>query len=218
MLLSSPFKTPDTLEELLYRAHRLVGYSIIELAEKLKIPPPNTRRSKGGHGQLIEKILGAPSGSLPQKDFPKLGVELKTIPLQASGLPKASTYITRAPVPFPKTCWEDSVLRAKLQRILWIPILPENIITQPFLWEMNKEREKLFQKDWTELTELLWLGHYNELSAHHGTYLQLRPKARNSNDTVTVLSEDLQKRHIVPQGFYLRPSFTRMIFKERILS
>ena len=55
--------------------------------------PANLQRHKGWPGMLIEKWLGASAGSKPQQDFPELGIELKTIPIDANFSPLETTYV-----------------------------------------------------------------------------------------------------------------------------
>ena len=85
--------------------------------------PDNLKREKGWVGQLLEWHLGAESGSKPQPDFEHLGIELKTIPIGYSGKPLETTFVSVAPLTgVHGLTWEDSHVRHKLSRVLWIPI------------------------------------------------------------------------------------------------
>lgn len=47
---------------------------------------------------LLELYLGAMAGSKPEQDFPELGIELKTIPVDAAGKPLETTFVCVAPL------------------------------------------------------------------------------------------------------------------------
>jgi len=82
-LLPSP---PENEAELLQRAQRLAGQTFAALAAQLNLPiPPNLKRDKGWVGMLLELHLGASAGSKAEQDFAHLGIELKTIPVDAQG-------------------------------------------------------------------------------------------------------------------------------------
>src|SRR5690606_32955111 len=83
--------------------------------------------------------------------------------------------------------WRLSPVYKKLAKVLWIPIeaepdipLAERKFLSPFLSIMTPEIEIILQRDWEELMEALALGYADALSAHQGSYLQIRPKAAHS--------------------------------------
>src|SRR5450432_4909207 len=83
-----------TLEALLAHARALVGVELGELADGLGLPvPAGLVRTKGWSGQIIEHELGVAPGGTRGPDFAALGVELKTVPVDASGLPLESTAV-----------------------------------------------------------------------------------------------------------------------------
>ena len=95
-VLSAP---PENEAELLTRAQALAGYTLSELAQQAGIPTPaDLRRDKGWVGMLLEIHLGASAGSKPERDFAHLGVELKTIPVDAQGRPLETTFVCVAPL------------------------------------------------------------------------------------------------------------------------
>ena len=90
---------PQSVAELMQRAHEMAGLTLGQLANLHNIPVPNNlKRDKGWIGQLIEHELGAIAGSKPEQDFLHLGIELKTIPVDANGKPMETTYVTVAPL------------------------------------------------------------------------------------------------------------------------
>ncbi len=209
---------PSDIDELMTRAKRLAGRTVAQLAEQLGVDVPNDLRShKGWLGELVEGVLGATGGARPMVDFPELGVELKTLPVDATGRPRESTWVCAAPLNgFVGETWETSKVREKLALVLWVPILAEANLAladrrlgTPLLWAMDDASEAVLREDWEELSELVRLGQLDELDARKGTWLQLRPKAANSKVTRWALDEDGAWVQANPKGFYLRTAFTK---------
>lgn len=213
---------PNSVEELLERARALAGKTLSELA--LSYPfsiPTSLLQAKGFVGQLIEWHLGATANNLPQPDFPNLGIELKSLPLNAAGQPRESTYVCTAPINSERECWENSRVRAKLAQVLWVPIeadhqipLSERCVGCPLLWKMDPETEIILKQDWEELSLMIQLGQIEKLSAKIGTYLQIRPKAAHSRILAPMINEQSEAILANPKGFYLRTLFTRKIIDQ----
>ncbi|MDZ7805199.1 DNA mismatch repair endonuclease MutH [Thiohalophilus sp.] len=220
MSVSSPVAPPDSIEQLLERTRTIAGLCFADLAEALGEPvPDDPRRAKGWLGQLLEQALGADATSLPEPDFRALGVELKSLPLNADGQPRESTYVCTVPMhDTHQLSWERSWLRLKLQRVLWVPVeadpdipFDRRRIGTALLWSPTAEEETLLREDWEELMELICLGRWEELSARHGQYLQIRPKAAHSRVLTAAHDSDGNQCQTLPRGFYLRTRFTRRI-------
>ena len=171
MSISFKVTPPETPEILLNRAIALAGKTLQELAILANERVPSTlTHSKGWIGQLIEKHLGANSGQLSQPDFSHLGIELKTLPINAQGFPSESTYICTAPIPPQDRDWFTSRVWRKMEKILWVPIgsvkhspLPLIRIGYPILWSPCTIIQKQLQQDWEEITELMLLGHFEKI-------------------------------------------------------
>nr|MBP9641859.1 DNA mismatch repair protein MutH [Budvicia sp.] len=125
-----PLTIPDSEQELYQRAIALAGYTMKELASLAGMPiPEDLKRDKGWVGMLLERYLGASAGSKPEQDFPHLGVELKTIPVNSKGNPLETTFVCVAPLTGNNgITWESSHLRKKLCRVLWVPVEGERSI------------------------------------------------------------------------------------------
>ncbi|MGI2257810.1 DNA mismatch repair endonuclease MutH [Shewanella sp. GXUN23E] len=211
---------PKDIDELMDRVNNMAGITLGQLANHVGVPvPANLRRDKGWIGQLIETELGATAGSKPMQDFAHLGVELKTIPLSYSGTPLETTYVCVAPlINIQGLTWESSLVRHKLQRVLWIPIegerdipVAERRIGTGILWTPSAQEEAQLQQDWEEIMELIALGQVERITARHGDVLQLRPKAANSRVMTDSIGLDGQVIQTNPRGFYLKTSFTANI-------
>ncbi|RCU45734.1 DNA mismatch repair endonuclease MutH [Corallincola luteus] len=216
---------PTSLDILIARAEAIAGLSLAELAEHYSIQmPKNLTREKGWVGQLIEYALGADAGSRPEPDFTKLGVELKTLPVSHLGEPLETTYICVAPrLGQSGVCWRQSLVYKKLAHVLWVPVeaerqqpLHERRIGTPLLWQPTEQQEALLQADWEELMELIALGH--SISARHGEYLQLRPKAADGSVTTKAFDDQGKPIQAQPKGFYLKKTFTRMLLQQAFVT
>lgn len=214
----TPVSPPASEAELMRRCQLIAGKTVGQLAHQLrKSVPEDLRRHKGWLGNLLERILGADAGNQAEPDFVKLGIELKTIPLNTQGLPKESTYVcTVTPRAVAETHWQTCWLRRKLSKVLWLPIeadnsipLGERYIGQAILWQPSKQQEAILQQDWEELMEIMIAE--GAVTAKLGRYLQIRPKAANSRVTNRQIGHDGEIELYHPCGFYLRTSFTQQI-------
>lgn len=214
---------PKTTEELLSRAQAIAGLSFGELATQLDIPvPPDLKRDKGWVGMLLETALGATAGSKAEQDFRHLGIELKTIPINAQGYPLETTFVSLAPlIQNSGVNWQNSHVRHKLSRVLWIPIegsrsipLPERHIGTPILWQPSEQQEHQLQRDWEELMDYIVLGQLDKINARLGEVLQLRPKGANSKSLTKGIGKHGEIIDTLPLGFYLRKAFTHEILQQ----
>ena len=213
---------PQTLEQLLSQAQSIAGLTFGELADELHIPiPPDLKRDKGWVGMLLERALGATAGSKAEQDFSHLGVELKTLPINAEGYPLETTFVSLAPlVQNSGVKWESSHARHKLSCVLWMPIegsrhipLRERHIGAPILWKPTAEQERQLKQDWEELMDLIVLGKLDQITARIGEVMQLRPKGANSRAVTKGIGKNGEIIETLPLGFYLRKEFTAQILK-----
>lgn len=215
--MQPPEGPPSTEAELVSRAEKLAGFTLGELADLADIRiPENFKKEKGWTGQLLELWLGAEAGSKPTQDFPELGVELKTIPIDERGRPMETTYVCYAHLTSTAGIhWQVSSVKHKLSRVLWVPIdgnrsLPPAIrsIGTPFIWSPDEAEERALQQDWEELMDMISLGQIEQITARIGTVLQLRPKAANGEVLTQGIGAKGQFVQTRPRGFYLRKEFT----------
>ncbi len=168
---------PSSEAMLLQRAGDIAGGTLGELATRYGWPVPQTlRHAKGWTGELIERALGATAGPRAGPDFAHLGVELKTIPVARDGRPRESTYVCTVTLSGHEgSTWENSPVRRKLQRVLWMPVEAEPEITiarrrigSPLLWTPDPDEESMLRADWEELMEMVCLGQLHLVTARHG--------------------------------------------------
>ncbi|WP_368758692.1 DNA mismatch repair endonuclease MutH [Klebsiella oxytoca] len=217
---------PQSQAQLLAQAQQLAGYSLGELAMLAGIPiPRDLKRDKGWIGILLEIWLGASAGSKPEQDFAALGVELKTIPIDAFGRPLETTFVCVAPLTGNSgVTWESSHVRHKLKRVLWVPVegdraipLADRRVGAPLLWSPSEEEERQLRMDWEELMDLIVLGQVERITARHGEVLQLRPKAANSKALTEAVGARGEPILTLPRGFYLKKNFTAALLARYFL-
>lgn len=205
---------PETIDELLRRARALAGARVDELAEREGVVVRGEAvRTKGKVGELLERALGA-TGAGAEMDFPALGVELKTVPLEG-GKPAESTFVCALSLMDAERAeWETSWVRKKLSRVLWVPVHERERIGEPRLWSPTAEQEAALKDDFDEIVGRIALGDIEDLSAHVGRYMQLRPKAASGSVRTAAPGRDGEIVATVPRGFYLRARFVGAILSD----
>lgn len=213
---------PACEDELMRRARALAGHTVAEVAAFAgRALPADPGRAKGFIGELVELSLGASAGSAPTPDFPELGVELKTIPIDAAGRPRESTFVCSIRMTdLASLEWEHSRVRRKLARVLFVPVEWRRELAfgarrfgRPRLWSPTPSELAALRADWEELIGRLARGDVERISAHLGQRLQVRPKAAHAGVRTVAADTDGAPVAALPRGFYLRASFTRELFR-----
>lgn len=222
-----PTQPPTSVEQLLARCERLAGRRLSELAQRNAIEvPDDLRRNKGFVGQLLETLLGATGGSRAEPDFPDLGVEMKTVPVDRKGEPLETTYVCTAPVGGAiEADWGSSWVRHKLSCVLWVPILStpglavgERMVGNALLWNPSAQETAQLRADWEELTELIRRGELSQLHPRMGQALHIRPKAASGSSRTWMVDEEANWVRVNPRGFYLRRGFTAAILARNFVT
>jgi DNA mismatch repair protein MutH len=200
---------PRDEAELLARARALSGMPI----------EAGGLHGKGKPGERVERALGATGGSSAIWDFPDLKIELKTIPVDAlSGTPRESTFVCAVSLADAERAeWATSWARAKLSRVLWVPIEVSDEgrrVGRPLLWSPTPEQDAVLAGDFEEIVGRVGMGDIEGITARVGRWLQLRPKAAHGRVRTVVPGADGELVSTVPRGFYLRATFTGAILRE----
>lgn len=215
-----PTMPPASAEELFARAEIIAGRTLGELGDSADVVvPEHFKQHKGFTGQLIELWLGASAGSKQQQDFPELGIELKTIPIDQQGQVLETTYVCYVHLlAHIAEQWQTSAVRNKLAQVLFIPVVGDRAIPprerqlgMPILWQPSEQESALLAHDWEELMELISLGKVEQITAKMGEALHIRPKAANGRALTDAIGSDGKTIQTRPRGFYLRKPFTQAI-------
>jgi DNA mismatch repair protein MutH len=212
------------VDALLAHARALVGVELAELADALGLPVPAGRvRTKGWSGQIIEHELGVAVGGTRGPDFAALGIELKTVPVDAALVPLESTAVCQIdPVAIAAESWDDSYVKHKLARVLFVALevppgarsVGERRVAAVRLWSPDAEQERLLRADF----ELFVRGYFrqgrtDDITGHLGAVMQVRPKGKNAADTRDGYDALGNATRVGKCGFYLRPGFVAGILR-----
>ena len=212
---------PHSCRELELRAAALRDRTVAEVAQALHVPiPASSRQGKGFVGQLVERALGADPMAGAAPDFSTLGVELKTVPVDARGVPVETTFCCSiAMAHADQERWETSRLRRRLAHVLWMPVtaarlasLPDRRFGAARLWQPDADEEALLRADWEDLMGAIGAGRAGTLTAREGQVLQVRPKAAHAQARTLAPAVDGVSLTL-PLGFYLRTQFTTHILQ-----
>lgn len=221
-----PVDIPETETALLQRAQSLSGLTLGEIAQQVNVAvPKDLSKDKGWAGLLLEHVLGATAGSKPEPDFPTLGIELKSLPINRLGKPLETTFVSVAPLTgLVGARWDNCHVKHKLSRVLWVPIVAERdiavvdrVVATPFIWSPSLEEEQLLANDWQELTDMIVLGEVENIHGKHGQVMQLRPKAANSKVKTAAFDQHGNAFQTLPRGFYLKIPFTHSLIKKHLI-
>jgi DNA mismatch repair protein MutH len=225
-------RPPPTCEaELRVRAEALAGHTLGEIADALDWRDVGAGlHAKGKIGDLLERALGAAGGAGATHDFPALRVELKSVPVDERGAPRESTYVcTLSLVEADRATWTTSWVRAKLARVLWVPVVTpgltpgltprraewrERRVGDPLLWSPTPAQEAVLRADFEDAVGLIGAGGIDEVTAHAGRWLQVRPKAPDGQARARAHGPEGEAVATVPRGFYLRRRFTAAILRD----
>ena len=220
--MTSASPEPRSEEELLQRARAIAGLTLGELGARVGIAVPDEGvRGKGVAGTILERALGATASSRAEPDFVALAIELTTIPLDASGKPKESTFVASISLSaMSDTDWEHSVVHKKLAKVLFVPVeaastkpLRDRRVGRAYLWVPTSDEWALLRTDWENLAAMIGRGEVEEITGHLGQVLQVRPKAASGRARRRAPDEEGAVQWTMPRGFYLRPAFTGAVLQ-----
>lgn len=208
---------PADEAELRRRLSSLAGRTLGEIARAHDLEAPaDLRRSKGWVGTLLERALGATGASRAEPDFPGLGIELKTIPVDERGRPLESCFVASLDLSAVDLRWETSSVRKKLARVAWVAVqgspriaLADRRCGAALFWSPSPSEEAALRDDWLDIVELVQQG--ERVTARTGKALQLRPKGRDARDLRWSLDEEGRQARTAPRAFYLRRTFTETL-------
>ena len=109
-------------------------------------------------------------------------------------------------------------MRAKLSRVLWVPIEVEADDTRrvggPVLWSPTADQEAVLAGNFEEIMGRVGMGDVEGVIARMGRWLQLRPKAAHGGVRTLVPASEGGLVATVPRGFYLRALFTGALLRD----
>jgi DNA mismatch repair protein MutH len=215
----------EAVSLLLGRARSLAGLTLEELARAQGMSlPSDPKREKGYVGRLVERALGVTAPASNVTDFPALGIELKTLPVDERGRPRESTFVCHVDLRRIADCaWESSRVCEKLARVLFVPVesrrslrFAERRIGRAFLWTPSGAQLAALRGDYDEIVGRIGLGELDGLTGRVGCVLQVRPKAANARARARAADADGGSHDTFPRAFYLRASFTAALVADAL--
>ena len=212
---------PRDEAELRDRLRKLSGQPLSAIARAHGVEvPADLRRNKGWVGTLLERALGATGSSRAEPDFPALGIELKSIPIDERGRPLESTFVASLELGSFDRRWETSAVGKKLARVAWVaveasPAIPlgQRRCGAALIWGPTADEAAALRSDYEEIVELIDAGFAASVTGHRGTFLQLRPKGRSAQALRWSLDDEGAPARTAPRAFYLRASFTAALLE-----
>jgi len=221
---------PPDEHALFSRARAFEGARLVDVARALALDFSDDERAgrapipKGKVGELVERALGLARSHAAAPDLASMGIEVKTLPVDAGGRVHESTYVCRLGQEDVRDApWARSRARKKLARVLFVLVEPaalalaERRIGRALLWSPDADEDAILEADYEDHRDLVVRGLVDLVSASRGHALQVRPKARDAATRGRGFDDDGERVRVAPRGFYLRPTFTARVLA-RLLS
>lgn len=214
---------PKTFEELIRRLNSLVGKTICQLAQSANVSVPiSPVHGKGFVGELLEILLGASAKNQSIPDFPKLGLELKSIPVDSSFKVLESTFLCHAPLSnIRNLTFENSTVYSKIKRVLFVIVngqrdldFENRRVLGYFFYTPGANDMQQLKTDFNELYELVKTGCVESISARLGHIIQMRPKGADGKALTECTGPDGSIIKTRPRGFYIRRKFTQKLVSD----
>ena len=85
---------------------------------------------------------------------------------------------------------------------------------RPVFWRPSAAQTAVLRADFDDLVGMIALGHIEALTAHRGTWLQVRPKAAHGRVRTRAYGPEGEYLDTIPRGFYLRARFTGALLRD----
>lgn len=222
-------KSVETFKELTHRLDQIVGVPFVELAKHYRKPwTGSASKNKGWGGSMVDFLVGGDAGNDPEPDISRLGIEVKTIPINFKAKVLQPTKVTSLNYVdvWAQGWWESSAFH-KLRAVLFVPIVKEDpsqpdgwFIRRPFLWLPSERILGQLQSDYESVRSLIREHQFDRISSAkppngQGVHLHPKPAAANSSVRRTV-KLDGQEFRVLPRAWMLRETFTQPIVQENL--
>lgn len=217
----------DTETDLMSHARKLQGKTAAEIARLVgdagftKQPKPT---GKSGTGPLVERFFGLKPNNQSEPDFPRLGIELKTLPMKQVSRgwtvkePTSISMIDYHAVD--AQSWAEAKVRPKIAKILWVPYehhqedIRKSRFRAPFLWTPSRDDWTLFEVDYATVRGRVQAGRAHELSETLSRVLSARRKGAKNQMT----SQPHSQVKASSRAWALKTNFTRPILTRHVLN
>ena len=222
-------KSVRTYKELAHRLDQIVGVPFAELSKFYsKTWKGSPSQNKGWGGNMIDFLVGGDEGNASRPDISSLGIEVKSIPIDASTRVLQPTKVTALNYRdiLIEDWWRSNAFH-KLRAVLFVPIVkgdakkPDDwYIRRPFLWLPSTETLSRLESDYDTVRSLVRSGRFEDISSAkppkgQGVALHPKPSAADSSKRTKVLVAGTEYK-VMPRAWMLRESFTEPIVRENL--
>ncbi|MFN8622969.1 MAG: MutH/Sau3AI family endonuclease [Chloroflexota bacterium] len=196
---------------------RFVGRRVGDVAQELGIEVGG----KQGAATVLRAALGQRQPERGIKEFLELGIELKMVRADATGMPyEAMSFPAFRYRELITEDWEHSDLLARLNRFLVLPLdgakglaaTADCILREPFFWSPSPDELAGIGAEWTIYRDLIAAGRAADLpGASQTRFIHVRPKAQDSNDT----DDAPVVGPVVKKCFWLNRSFVAELLRSQ---
>jgi DNA mismatch repair protein MutH len=186
---------PSDFEKvLLGRFEPFIGRRISEVAAEFGVAPSSSKSYTADVVRtVVKRLMGVRDPRSDIREFKEFGIEIKVVPVKASGVVKESmSFAGFRHRDLILQDWDTSEFRLQTDRLLIVPIREpargvrsaEWTLGRPFFWSPDSEQEGIMRSEWSRYRRLIATGHADDLpTAAETRMVHVRPKARDSTDT-----------------------------------
>lgn len=170
--------------------HRFVGRSLGEIRRELDIPQ---RGGKSEVAFLVRRMLGITDPRIRIAEFRRTGTEPKLVWCNRDAVPhEAMSFPAFRYRELVTETWEDSDLKSRLGRILFVPVIGpsretpvrDRVLGRPFFWSPTDAELESIGREWERYRAAIEAGQAADLpTAAQTTFIHVRPHGQDSRDT-----------------------------------
>jgi DNA mismatch repair protein MutH len=199
------------------RFEPFVGQTIGQAGQILSIPASD---SKSYAAAVVRRIFGVKSFRARIIEFEEMGLTPRITRVRADLMPyEATSFPAFRYLSLLEEAWDDSDLLARLEYMLFVPVLGEAKATpqtdctigRPVFWRPTANELELIRREWEQYRLEIELGSADRLTPAADTIaIHVRPHARNALDT----DEAPGVGPIVKKSFWLNKPFVQRILRQ----
>jgi DNA mismatch repair protein MutH len=178
---------------------------------------------KSGSAMLVRKVLGMSDVKKPIRELEATGLTTRILSVSPSGRPyEATSFPAFDHFELLEEEWEDSDLRSRLERILFIPLIrstrksrqSEARFGRFFVWVPDDKTLESIRVEWEMFREQIRNGSADLLpSASSTRFIHVRPHGRDSDDRVWAPNGSGGRKKVQKQSFWLNQDLTERLYK-----
>lgn len=210
-----------SLDELILSGLKgLEGRRLDVVAREMGFSPGD---GKSGSAMLVRKLLGVSDVKKPIRELEARGLTTRILSVTPGGRPyEATSFPAFDHFELLEEEWEDSDLRSRLERILFIPLIRptrkspqrEAKFGRSFIWIPDDKTLGSIRTEWEMYRDLIKTGGADDLPGASSThFIHVRPHGRDSDDRVWAPNGSGGRKKVQRQSFWLNQDLTERLNK-----